>query len=211
MSSVELMQRLTIMGAVYPLNIAFDVDLIQRDLESFSQAWRPYNPRKINYGRWGLSITSLDGKLSGVPDLDSLYEYNSQSGTQYQETDFRAKTPVYKEVSELSKLNEFGEHLCRSHFIKLSRGGFFPPHRDSRPSGINTFRLFSVLGKVDRVNFHFVLNGQIVDFTPGRLYFINTLLEHSLVSFAENCTFLVLNIELSQPAVTLVEKNLLIV
>ena len=32
-----------------------------------------YNPRK-NVPRYGLSITSLDGGVSGVPDLDSLYE-----------------------------------------------------------------------------------------------------------------------------------------
>ncbi|MFN8792012.1 MAG: hypothetical protein ACK5Y2_11210 [Bdellovibrionales bacterium] len=211
MSSIELMQRLAIMGAVYPLNIAFDVDLVHKGLEPFSKSWKPYNPRKVNYGRWGLSLTSLDGQLTGVPDLDSLLEYNAQSGTHYQELDFRMKTSVYKEVTELSQLSELSDYLCRSHFIKLTRGGFFPPHRDSRPSSMNTFRLFSLLSHVDRRSFQFILDGRIVDFTPGRLYFINTLLEHSLVSFAENCTCLVLNVELCSPAVAFVEKSLLIV
>ena len=41
-----------------------------------------YNPRK-DINRYGLSITSLDGGLSGRPDLDSLYEYNKENNTNY--------------------------------------------------------------------------------------------------------------------------------
>ena len=52
-----------------------------------------YNPRK-NVPRYGLSITSLDGGVSGVPDLDSLYEYNKEHGTTYREYSFTVPTPV---------------------------------------------------------------------------------------------------------------------
>ena len=37
-----------------------------------------YNPRKP-IARYGLSLTSLDGGLSGIPDLDSLHEYNQEN------------------------------------------------------------------------------------------------------------------------------------
>ena len=39
-----------------------------------------YNPRH-DVNRWGLSITSLDGGLSGIPDLDSLHQYNIENNT----------------------------------------------------------------------------------------------------------------------------------
>ena len=49
------------------------VGLVEWTESNFSYV--KYNKRK-NIDRWGLSITSLDGGLSGVPDLDSLYFYN---------------------------------------------------------------------------------------------------------------------------------------
>ena len=39
-----------------------------------------YNHRK-NINRLGLSVTSLDGGVTGVPDLDSLLQYNNIHGT----------------------------------------------------------------------------------------------------------------------------------
>ena len=50
-----------------------------------------YNPRK-DVNRWGLSLTSLDGGTNGIPDLDSLYEYNIDHGTKYTERDFVTPT-----------------------------------------------------------------------------------------------------------------------
>ena len=62
-----------------------------------------YNPRK-DINRYGLSITSLDGGLSGRPDLDSLNEYNAESNTKYEETDFNVLTDVYHKSADLQKL-----------------------------------------------------------------------------------------------------------
>ena len=52
-----------------------------------------YNPRK-NINRWGLSITSLDGGLSGRPDLDSFYAEDPASMPT--EMDINVPTPVYE-------------------------------------------------------------------------------------------------------------------
>ena len=59
---------------------SFDERQLMKEMEPFKDEWKPYNVRKPN-NRWGLSITSLDGGLSGIPDLDSLYEYNKKNGT----------------------------------------------------------------------------------------------------------------------------------
>ena len=45
--------------------------------------WVKYNPRKDGYNRYGLSVTSADGGFSGIPDLDSLREYNKINGTTF--------------------------------------------------------------------------------------------------------------------------------
>ena len=53
--------------------------------------WVPYNPRE-KIERYGCSITSLDGNDSGIPDLDSVLEYNFENATTYEEKDFRVQT-----------------------------------------------------------------------------------------------------------------------
>ena len=56
------------------------------DTKASDVKWVQYNPRKP-IARWGASITSLDGGTSGIPDLDSLKEYNKEHGTDYTEKD----------------------------------------------------------------------------------------------------------------------------
>ena len=48
-----------------------------------------YNRRK-DINRYGLSITSLDGGLTGIPDLDSLHEYNLENKTKHEERGSRS-------------------------------------------------------------------------------------------------------------------------
>ena len=89
--------------------------------------WQKYNPRKY-VNLCGLSVTSSDGTFNGI-DLDSLYEYNKEHGTEYGEKDFNVPTPVLNQP--LAKILEPWEgHYYRTHFLKFGPGGFFPPHRD---------------------------------------------------------------------------------
>ena len=66
-------------GKVIPLRdeIKDPNKLITWTEENFSYV--RYNPSK-DIDRYGLSVTSLDGGLSGYPDLDSLTEYNFKMG-----------------------------------------------------------------------------------------------------------------------------------
>ncbi len=88
--------------------------------------WQQYNPRK-NIPRYGCSITSLDGKDTGIPDLDSIMEYNELHGTNYTEKDFDKPTCHSLPFTEFLTLMSVG----RSHYLHLPPGGFFPWHRDS--------------------------------------------------------------------------------
>ena len=65
-------QTLTQYGNFIELDVTTNAEQLVSWAGTFD--WVKYNPRK-DVNRWGLSITSLDGGLSGVPDLDSLYEY----------------------------------------------------------------------------------------------------------------------------------------
>ena len=48
----------------------WDVGQVHNILDNHT-GWKPYNPRK-NINRYGLSVTSLDGGYSGIPDLGKL-------------------------------------------------------------------------------------------------------------------------------------------
>ena len=71
-------------GDLIPLKIKCDVNRLFNEVKEFT--YSQYNPRK-DISRYGLSITSLDGKLGGV-DLDSIKEYNKENNTNYDELSF---------------------------------------------------------------------------------------------------------------------------
>ena len=56
----------------------FNAKKVKEELKLFDNDWKKYNPNKLN-NRWGLSITSIDGGLSGIPDLTSLRDYEIQN------------------------------------------------------------------------------------------------------------------------------------
>ena len=90
----NLYSTLTQYGAHTELDLRIEssADFIDWTEKNFNYV--PYNPRtKID--REGLSITSLHGDIDGVPDLDSLHQYNIENGTNYEEKDFRTLTEVY--------------------------------------------------------------------------------------------------------------------
>lgn len=202
-----LYYKLSSLGALFPLNVkyCYDVEKIRKDIFNYKKHFKPYNPRKKGYNRYGLSMTSKDGGFSGIPDLDSLYEYNQLHGTQFKETDFRKWTPFFKSNEFLKEAMEpFHSYMGRSHILKLDKAGFFPPHRDFP---ISSFRLFISFCE-DKEDYVFLLDEKQIFFQPGRVYFINTLLTHSVFSFKDNCLFSVFNIDLCEEAVKAVLQNL---
>jgi len=158
-----------------------------------SPHWKQYNPRK-NINRYGLSVTSLDGGYSGVPDLDSLREYNKINGATYGESVFKTRTPIVDELGLGPFLDIWGRHLGRSHFLRLDKGGFFPPHRDN---GIALPpRTVRILVPIRWQYNHavWIQDGKLLHLEEGRPYFINTSKEHSVFSYTDGSILLVLNV-----------------
>jgi len=171
-----------------------------------------YNPRK-DINRWGLSVTSLDGKLTGIPDLDSLYEYNKENGTTYSELDFSVKTEVYNRSPEIQQVLEpWKDNIFRTHILKFGPGGFFPPHRDMPHMRLypEEFRLIMPLRNCNPPYFNFVLEDKILHWDIGRLYFLDTLKTHYLFNSGFNDSYwLVVNVLLNEDTVkeTLMRLN----
>ena len=157
--------------------------------------WVRYQPHKPN-NRYGLSVTSLDGGFSGEPDLYSLREWNQMNGTNYWEADFKVRTNVVEFIPELNPfLDFFGNNLGRGHFLKLNAGGFFPPHRDNGAIVDSpTFRIRVPINNFGKNQMKWIQEEQVLTLETGRTYFINTTRPHSLFSFTDDCTMLVLNI-----------------
>jgi hypothetical protein len=157
--------------------------------------WVQYQPQKPN-NRYGLSVTSLKGGFSGEPDLYSLREYNQMHGTTYSELDFKVRTNICDFIPELNPLLDFfGNSLGRAHFLRLDSGGFFPPHRDNGAVVDSaTFRILVPISNFGKNQMKWIQEEQLLSLETGRTYFVNTTRPHSLFSFTDNCTMLVLNV-----------------
>lgn len=200
-----LYDSLTRYGDCYELRFNVSTKVILNKLLNFKDKWVSYNPRK-NIPRYGLSITSLDGGLSGIPDLDSLREYNIKNNLNLDEIDFNKKTELWNLVDQ--GLGEFDGHLGRTHFIKMDKTGCFPPHRDQYFRDIKSFRLFIPVAKCNSPGTYFILDNKILNFEHGKVYFINTCKEHTIFTMSGSSLFVVANIILSEESVDKVLNNL---
>ena len=121
------------LGDVIPLgNFSVDINKFINEVSQFNPYWRQYNTSKPWINRLGLSLTSIDGNMSGIPDLESFHDQLKLTGVQYTENMFTVPTPAYKACTSLHPVFDMfnKEDICRSHVLKLNAGGFFPWHRD---------------------------------------------------------------------------------
>ena len=197
-------------GDLIPLKIKLDYKIFEKGLELFSDKWVQYNPRK-NIPRYGLSITSLDGNFSGIPDLDSLKEYNIEKNLNLDEPDFKTLTPFWPYVE--SVLSKFKNHLGRTHIIKMSAGGQFPSHRDHYDRELPTCRLFIPIYNCNPTNNYFILDNKVLNFEHGKLYFLNTCKEHIVFTSGrggkQESMFIVANIILTEESTDLILHNMM--
>lgn len=207
LQQVQLYQMLASLGKVAALDMFVSLPEFNQQLLSFEAHFKPYNPRKQGYNRYGLSITSQDGSFSHIPNLDSLSEYNKEYGTSFDESDFREWTPFFKTCKGLCEmLSPFHKYMGRSHILRLNKGGFSPPHRDSITLVPKHFRLLISFCHFDQ--YMFTLDNERILLNPGYLYCVNTRLVHSVFSFEDKSDFAVFNIDLCEESVRAVIDNL---
>ena len=200
-----LYDAMTRYGDVFALSCQLEQKKVMDGLTSYEDKWVKYNPRK-NIRRRGLSITSLDGGLSGIPDLDSVKEYNKKYNLTLDETNFNEKTELWPLVEPA--LKPFENYLGRTHFIELDQTGCFPPHRDQYDIELNSFRLFIPLFGCNPPNTYFIIDDKIYNWYEGHVYFINTCKEHTIFTTQYPSTFVVANIIISEDSVNTVLRNM---
>ena len=172
---------------------SFDHRAVINEIEPFKDVWRPYNVKKPN-NRWGLSITSLDGGLSGIPDLDSLYEYNKRNNTNINNQDINKYTEVYNKSSTLqSIIRPWKPWLGRCHFLKLNAGGYFPEHYDINKLdySYDDIRLIAFVNNNDKYTMKFLYEDKLMEVKEGSLYWFNASKRHSVFSMTDNCIMIV--------------------
>ena len=177
-------------GTKFSTTLYESPEKILSELDTFSHEWKPYNPRK-KVGREGLSVTSLDGGFSGIPDLDSIREYCIKHQVRLNEMSFSEPTEAAPIFSRY--MDPFHGYIGRSHVIRMDGGGYFPPHRDDRSIEPTSFRLLVPLKHCNPPQMWFMLDDKPIYFEHGRAYFINTCMEHTVFA-CYPCMFLVLNI-----------------
>ena len=204
MTNLELHNILFLRSNCYKLSIKFDHAKLFDELNTYQHELVKYNPKK-NIERYGLSITSLDGNITGVPDLDSLSEYNKLNNTNYTELDFNTPTKIYHETSIKNIIKPFISWIGRSHAIYLMPGSFFPPHVDTDGFSIDTFRILIPLKNSNYPKCAFLLGDKLLQFEYGFMYVINTAIEHSIFAMEKN-TNVVFNIALCYDSVKKVQE-----
>ncbi len=209
MDNTNLYSSLCLLGPLYRLKLEFDPLVTENELKEFSDDWKQYNPRKDGFNRWGLSLTSLDGSMNGVPDLDSINEYGQLNNKSYSEMDFRTPTKAFKSCGSLHNAFEpILPDLGRTHFIKFGKGGFFPPHRDAYNLPPDSFRIMAIVSGYED-DYAFILDEKKYSLRRGVFYFFNSMLAHSFFSFRNDVTILVLNVNVTKNAVTSVLRNVI--
>lgn len=206
--SIDLYNYLNVYGTVYETShkLKNAHNFVKWTEENFKYV--RYNPRK-DIKRYGLSITSLDGGVSGIPDLDSLTEYNREHDTKYTEQDFKEFTPVYDYQDLKNVLQPIKDEIFRSHILKLESGGFFPPHRDFYGMNIDSFRLIIPLENCNPPSFNFIIDDKIQHWTNGVVYFVDTAKMHYLFNSSMSPSYMiVLNVNLTKDTVNFVTRNL---
>jgi len=172
---------------------SFNSNKIMEELKPYNNDWKPYNVRKPN-NRWGLSITSLDGGLSGIPDLDSLYEYNKDNDVEITNQDIKTYTSVYETMPTLQKVIEpWKPWLGRCHFLKLNAGGYFPEHYDINKLDYNydDTRLIGFVNNSSKYTMKFLYEDKLMEVKNGSLYWFNASKRHSVFSMQDDCIMIV--------------------
>lgn len=201
---LQLYSQLFLYGDFIPLKFFIDPYKVEQELKVFENKWVPYNVQRGHTGRYGLSLTSLDGEMSGYPDLQSLYQYSQETGHKVSENDFRTLTKVYDNTPSIREVVDyFREDLGRSRFVRFDAGGHFPPHRDHSVSFQvpDYFRLFIALANTGPNKLFFIYDGKVINYEPGRVYLFNALKTHTVFSVMPNAMTLALSLRLSQEAI----------
>lgn len=160
--------------------------LTARGCESHAEV---YQPEKGDRGR----------KVLDLVGSNTLNSNQSLQNTDVCEMDFTDDTQYLNMMPKFKKaLKQF--EYGRSHILYLSKGGFFPPHRDGPIAphfDKECFRILIPVEGCEEDDFAFIVGNKVIPLHNGKAYYINTFKKHYAFSFTDRCKFLILNIRIT--------------
>jgi len=185
--------RLNTMSDWIELNPGFKKDKLLEELKPFENDWKKYNPKKPN-NRYGLSVTSIDGGLHGIPDLTSLRDWEIQTGELIHNHELNVPTDVYKNCPTLQAILEpWKPWLGRCHFLRMDRGSFFPEHFDINKEDYSYDEVrFIGFVKCNEYDFKWIYDDKVIKGNQGTLWYFNGNKRHSVFSFKDGIILLVM-------------------
>lgn len=190
----KAMMRLLSMSDWQELNLNFNPKKLLQELDLFKSDWKRYNSHKPNNNRWGLSVTSLDGGLSGIPDLNSLHNYNELHGTTLSDLDITTPTAVWDDCEEVKRiLDPIKPWVLRTHFLRMDQGSFFPDHVDMQRMNFDyhTIRLTAFVN-VNEYHFKWIYDDRLIKCNNGSIWFFNSHKKHSVFSTHDGMMIMVI-------------------
>lgn len=182
---------------------------VEQQLEKFKDNWCPYNVKKDQHNnRWGLPVTSHTGDVMDNYHLNSFGYMQKYHNVEMKEENFTTPTEVYHAIPDIKNLVDvFAPDIGRVHLLKVSKGGFFPPHRDFHGLSPEYFRLLTVFGRCSPENYAQIFDGKLIYPEAGWTYFVNTQLDHSVFSFSDSVYCLILTVKLNERTHNLIMRN----
>ena len=155
----------------------------------FENKAHTYQPEKGDRGRKVLDLVGSD-KFNSNQSLQS---------TGICEMDFTDDTTYLKSMPNFRKVLKQFEY-GRSHILYLSKGGFFPPHRDGPIAphfDKECFRILVPIEGCEEDDFAFIVDNKVIPLRNGKAHYINTFKKHYAFSFTDRCKFVILNIRIT--------------
>jgi hypothetical protein len=204
-----LWNSLVNLGSFVKTKWYFDHYFVEQQLSQFEDSWCPYNAKKDTVNnRWGLPVTSHTGDVFDNYHLNSFGHMQKYHDIEMKEENFKMPTQVYHAIPEIKKLVDvFAPDIGRVHFLRIDKGGFFPPHRDFQGTSPEYFRLLTVFGRCSPENYVQMVDGCPLYPEAGWTYFMNTQLDHSVFSFSDNLYALILTVKLNERTQKLIMSN----
>ena len=194
MDDVLCEMQLQAIGDFAPLAIKIDETLFKKQIAKWEDKWVPYLPREgVTNDREGLLVIGPDGFN---PDEGlSMPEIRRKLGKPVSENDCNVPTELYHDLTSLHPILNVFDSLGRTMLVKLNKGGWFPPHRDSPHLSRDCFRIVGFIGKETGPSyFEWEHDYKRVLVEPNKTYYVDTRKTHRTASWESGGIHLVINV-----------------
>lgn len=186
--------QLQAIGDFAPLGIIIDEKLLKEELKQYEDKWVPYLRREgVTNDREGLLLVGAEG--DSVGDSLSMPEVRQRLGERVNEIDLKYPTEAFHNLTSLHPILKAFDTLGRTMLVKLNKGGWFPPHRDTPFLSRDCFRIVGFLSRnCGHGGFMWEHDYRPVQIEPMRCYYADTRKTHRTAAYDDNIIHLVINV-----------------